>query len=220
MKTLNETYRDEIISRLINSPETLTSEGVTFIQNDKELSELYNAANLLQEASVLKDIEIPDVETELIKFKAQHQNIRPIKPWQPLMRIAAIFITVAITSIVIVAAFNPQIVEYITGYDSLNEVESFEETKDSPISTTSGAIENIVITNDHELIYDNISLKSITDELSEIYDVDVVYRNEKATELRLYLKIEQGKTIQDVVEMLQSFELFATTFENNTLTIN
>lgn len=220
MKTLNETYRDEIISRLINSLETLTSEDITLIKNDKELSELYNAANLLQEASVLKDIEIPDVETELIKFKAQHQNIRTIKPWQPLMRIAAIFITVAITSIVIVAAFNPQIVEYISGYDSLNEVESFEETKDSPISTTSGAIENIVITNDHELIYDNISLKSITDELSEIYDVDVVYRNEKATELRLYLKIEQGKTIQDVVEMLQSFELFATTFENNTLTIN
>lgn len=220
MKTLNETYRDEIISRLINSLETLTSEDITLIKNDKELSELYNAANLLQEASVLKDIEIPDVETELIKFKAQHQNIRTIKPWQPLMRIAAIFITVAITSIVIVAAFNPQIVEYISGYDSLNEVESFEETKDSPISTTSGAIENIVITNDHELIYDNISLKSITDELSEIYDIDVVYRNEKATELRLYLKIEQGKTIQDVVEMLQSFELFATTFENNTLTIN
>ena len=87
-------------------------------------------------------------------------------------------------------------------------------------STTGGTTENIVITNDHELIYDNISLKSITDELSEIYDVDVVYINEKATELRLYLKIEQGKTIQDVVEMLQSFELFATTFENNTLTIN
>lgn len=220
MKTLNESYRDIIISRLINSPETLTSEDITLIQNDKELSELYNATNLLQEASALKDIEIPDVETELIKFKAQRQNIRSIKPWQPLMRIAAIFITIIITSIVIVAAFNPQIVEYITGYDSLNEVESIEETKNSPISTTGGTTENIVITNDHELIYDNISLKSITDELSEIYDVDVVYINEKATELRLYLKIEQGKTIQDVVEMLQSFELFATTFENNTLTIN
>ena len=133
MKTLNETYRDEIISRLINSPETLTLEDITLIKNNTELSELYNATNLLQEASALKDIEIPDVETELIKFKAQRQNIRSIKPWQPLMRIAAIFITIIITSIVIVAAFNPQIVEYITGYDSLNEVESIEETKNSPI---------------------------------------------------------------------------------------
>ena len=220
MKTLNESYRDIIISRLINSPETLTSEDITLIQNDKELSELYNAANLLQESSALKNIEIPDIETELIKFKTQRKKIRPIKPWVQLMRIAAIFIIIAITSIVIVAAFNPQIVDYITGYDSLNEIESIEKIKNTSISTTSGTIENIVITNDHELIYDNISLKSITDELSEIYDVDVVYINEKATELRLYLKIEQGKTIQDVVEMLQSFELFATTFENNTLTIN
>lgn len=219
MKTLNESYRDIIISRLINSPETLTSEDITLIQNDKELSELYNAANLLQESSALKNIEIPDIETELIKFKTQRKKIRPIKPWVQLMRIAAIFIIIAITSIVIVAAFNPQIVDYITGYDSLNEIESIEKIKNTSISTTSGTIENIVITNDHELIYDNISLKSITDELSEIYDVDVVYINEKATELRLYLKIEQGKTIQDVVEMLQSFELFATTFENNTLTI-
>ncbi len=219
MKTLNESYRDIIISRLINSPETLTSEDITLIQNDKELSELYNAANLLQESSALKNIEIPDIETELIKFKTQRKKIRPIKPWVQLMRIATIFIIIAITSIVIVAAFNPQIVDYITGYDSLNEIESIEKIKNTSISTTSGTIENIVITNDHELIYDNISLKSITDELSEIYDVDVVYINEKATELRLYLKIEQGKTIQDVVEMLQSFELFATTFENNTLTI-
>ena len=219
MKSLNESYRDIIISRLINSPETLTSEDITLIQNDKELSELYNAANLLQESSALKNIEIPDIETELIKFKTQRKKIRPIKPWVQLMRIAAIFIIIAITSIVIVAAFNPQIVDYITGYDSLNEIESIEKIKNTSISTTSRTIENIVITTDHELIYDNISLKSITDELSEIYDVDVVYINEKATELRLYLKIEQGKTIQDVVEMLQSFELFATTFENNTLTI-
>ena len=219
MKTLNESYRDIIISRLINSPETLTSEDITLIQNDKELSELYNAANLLQESSALKNIEIPDIETELIKFKTQRKKIRPIKPWVQLMRIAAIFIIIAITSIVIVAAFNPQIVDYITGYDSLNEIESIEKIKNTTISTTSGTIENIVITNDHELIYDNISLKSITDELSEIYKIDVVYINKQATELRLYLKIEQDKTILDVVEMLQSFELFATTFENNTLTI-
>lgn len=219
MKTLNESYRDIIISRLINSPETLTSEDITLIQNDKELSELYNAANLLQESSALKNIEIPDIETELIKFKTQRKKIRPIKPWVQLMRIAAIFIIIAITSIVIVAAFNPQIVDYITGYDSFNEIESIEKTKNTSISTTSGTIENIVITNDHELIYDNISLKSITDELSEIYKIDVVYINKQATELRLYLRIEQDKTIQDVVEMLQSFELFATTFENNTLTI-
>lgn len=219
MKTLNESYRDIIISRLINSPETLTSEDITLIQNDKELSELYNAANLLQESSALRNIEIPDIETELIKFKTQRKKIRPIKPWVQLMRIAAIFIIIAITSIVIVAAFNPQIVDYITGYDSLNEIESIEKIKNTSISTTSGTIENIVITNDHELIYDNISLKSITDELSEIYKIDVVYINKQATELRLYLKIEQDKTILDVVEMLQSFELFATTFENNTLTI-
>lgn len=219
MKTLNESYRDIIISRLINSPETLTSEDITLIQNDKELSELYNAANLLQESSALKNIEIPDIETELIKFKTQRKKIRPIKPWVQLMRIAAIFIIIAITSIVIVAAFNPQIVDYITGYDSLNEIESIEKIKNTSISTTSGTIENIVITNDHELIYDNISLKSITDELSDIYKIDVVYINKQATELRLYLKIEQDKTILDVVEMLQSFELFATTFENNTLTI-
>ena len=219
MKTLNESYRDIIISRLINSPETLTSEDITLIQNDKELSELYNAANLLQESSALKNIEIPDIETELIKFKTQRKKIRPIKPWVQLMRIAAIFIIIAITSIVIVAAFNPQIVDYITGYDSLNEIESIEKIKNTSISTTSGTIENIVITNDRELIYDNISLKSITDELSDIYKIDVVYINKQATELRLYLKIEQDKTILDVVEMLQSFELFATTFENNTLTI-
>ena len=162
MKTLNESYRDIIISRLINSPETLTSEDITLIQNDKELSELYNAANLLQESSALKNIEIPDIETELIKFKTQRKKIRPIKPWVQLMRIAAIFIIIAITSIVIVAAFNPQIVDYITGYDSLNEIESIEKIKNTSISTTSGTIENIVITNDHELIYDNISLKSIS----------------------------------------------------------
>ena len=83
MKTLNESYRDIIISRLINSPETLTSEDITLIQNDKELSELYNAANLLQESSALKNIEIPDIETELIKFKTQRKKIRPIKPWAP-----------------------------------------------------------------------------------------------------------------------------------------
>ncbi len=220
MKTLNNIYKDDIISRLINSPETLTTEEISLIQNDQELFELYNAANLCKEASSITDMEIPNAKDELIRFKNKRKKIYFIKQWQPLMRIVAIFIIVVITSIVIVAAFNPQIIEYITGNDSIDVIETITEHDKSPTSTTSATIENIVITNNHELIYDNISLKDIANELSTIYGIDIKFENKEAAELRLYLRIEQGKTIQDVVNILQSFDLFTTDFENDILTIN
>lgn len=222
MKTLNNTYNDDIISRLINSPETLTPEEISLIQNDQELLELYKAANLCKEALSIKNLTIPNAKNELIRFKNTRKTYLHIKRWQPLMRIAAIFITIVITSIVIVAAFNPQIIEYFTGRDAIDAIDAIETItgqEKSPVPITSTTIKNIVITNNHDLIYDNISLKDITEELSTIYGIDIKFENIEAAELRLYLRIEQGKTIHDVVNTLQSFNLFTTHFENDILTI-
>ena len=78
MNPVNNNIRDEIIAKVIDAPETLTIDEIALIDTDAELRELYETAVLCKDASLIKNIEIPDVEKELAKFKASRRKIVPI----------------------------------------------------------------------------------------------------------------------------------------------
>lgn len=219
MKTIGEEKREELIMRVIDSPQSLTAEDFKLIQGDEELLEIYNAAVLCKEANTIGNVEIPDVEDELSRFKIGRKKVRPLySRWSSLMRIAAIFVGLVVGSIVMVAAFVPRVFDFVTGYEEQAESEQITQQLKSPNIVIAGS-EPVNIINEKALNYDNVTLEAITTELAEIYKIKVVFESEKAKGLRLYLNIEQGKTIQEIVETLGAFEQFDVSLDGEVLSI-
>lgn len=219
MKTIGEEKREELIMRVIDSPQSLTAEDFKLIQGDEELLEMYNVAVLCKEANTIGNVEIPDVESELSRFKAGRKKVLPLdNRWSSLMRIAAIFVGLVVGSIVMVAAFVPRVFDFVTGYEEQSESEQITQQLKSPNIVIAGG-EPVNIINEKALNYDNVTLEAITTELADIYKIKVFFESEKAKGLRLYLNIEQGKTIQEIVETLGAFEQFDVSLDGEVLSI-
>lgn len=216
MKTLTDTQREEIIARLIDKPESLSHDDIAAIQNDTELADLYNAAVLCKEASASNDVHIPDVEAELIRFKASRKPPVTIRRWQPIMRVAAMIAIVIVTSIVVVASLRPHLFDNMLHSDTAND-ELTENVAQETVAISHST--GVVITNTHELVYDDCSFEEIANGLAETYQINIVFKNNELRKLRLHLKIDSGKTILDVTEMLNAFDKFVVEFDSNTLTI-
>lgn len=219
MKAIDDNKRNEIISCLINTPEVLTAEDVKMIQDDEELRELYQALVLCKEASVMNQMSVPDVEDELARFKANRKKVIPLyKRWNVFMRIAAIFAGVAVSTLVVAAVLEYQGVDLF--HFAKTEVQQDEETALRGSTDVSVAADSPVETvNEKDLNYDNVTLEEIMKNLAEIYGVNVTFENDNVKELRLYVKIEQGKTIREVVEQLGAFEKFDISVNGNTVIV-
>lgn len=217
MKSIDDTIRDRIISRLIDTPETLSAEDIELIQSDRELREIYDAAALFKEACSIDSTNIPDVEAELEHFNRQHRRGK-IMYFRPILRIAAIFAGILIATIGITAALNPEILYFFKKTDPTENIIGLQDIPSGPITGYDET--GSPVTNKSELLYDNVRLDSITQEIGRIYDVKVVFNNDMHKELRLYLRIPEGKTINDVVAILNTFEYFKVHIENGTLIIN
>ena len=123
MKTIDDNKRDEILSCIIDTPENLTNEDIDLILSDEELRELYNAAVFCKDSSLASGIKIPDVEEELAQFKASRKTAVPkINWWKPVMRVAAIFAGVAVTTVVAVAVFAPRAFDIFAGHTDDAEI--------------------------------------------------------------------------------------------------
>lgn len=221
MNPVNNNIRDEIIAKVIDAPETLTIDEIALIDTDAELRELYETAVLCKDASLIKNIEIPDVEKELAKFKASRRNIVPImNRWSILQRIAAIFAGVVVTSLTALAVFVPHSIDYFFT-EAPKDVATEQISKNTyvgEVAPVSGDVQEEIVT-DKELLYDNITLEIIVNELAEIYKVKVEFVDNKAKDLRLYVKIEQGKTAKECVEILGAFEQFEIALKEGVITI-
>lgn len=217
MKNIDDTIRDRIISRLIDAHETLSVEDIELIKSDRELRDIYDAATLCKEAYSMDNANVPDVEAELKRFKKIHRSGK-IMYFRPILRIAAIFAGILIAAIGITAALNPKILYFLRESDPVEDITELHEISTGPIT---GINETVTpVTNESELLYDNVSLDSITQEIGRIYDVKIVFNNDMHKGLRLYLRIPEGKTINDVVAILNTFEYFKVHIENGTLVIN
>ena len=72
---------------------------------------------------------------------------------------------------------------------------------------------------DTTLTFENTELDSIVNRIAGHYHVDVDFRNETASHLRLYTKWSPSEPLEQVVERLNAFEKVDIKIENHTLTI-
>ena len=67
--------------------------------------------------------------------------------------------------------------------------------------------------------FDNIEMKTITKKIGDYYGKQIVFENEDAKHVRLYIQIEKTKSIEEVVEFMNNFKNVQLTIDDNSLHI-
>ena len=164
-------------------------------------------------------IPVPDVEEEWQQFKAQRQRRRR---QNPMMRWAAVIITVAALSGITYAAIqhfrNANDVKENTPAVAPQQKEVQEMERQETEYHVAPIAEKIdSIRQDQQ--FNNVELQQIMQQLSRDYDVKVVFKNEAKRTLRFYLKWEANDSIQDILNRINHFEKVHLTLSGETITI-
>lgn len=67
--------------------------------------------------------------------------------------------------------------------------------------------------------FDNIEMKTIAKKVGDYYGKQIIFENEEAKHVRLYIQIEKTKSIEEVVEFMNNFKKVHLTIEGNSIHI-
>lgn len=202
MNIISDKEREILIARMVDAPKGLTDDDIRLIERDEELKGIYEAVVLCKAACSIGNAKIPDVGNELDKFKKSYILAGRVKLSRFILRIAAVFM--CCLSVVAIASYRQDLFGF---KEEMLVVENDMGKKEkTEIQAHMAAV--LVIANEKELIYDNIRLDSIMTELADIYKVNVVFENKNVKPLRLYVRIDKGKTVQEAIAILDSFDQF------------
>lgn len=210
----------EQLTQLMEHPERFTEAEKEVLLSDDDMRETYEMMVEARMAmlSALSDeaIGTPDVEQEYARFIADRQiktrTIALIK-WR---KIAAAIAALLIVSGLAYAAYrfsrptsmSPAQPQAVTTAQPVKAI--------APIDTTR---QDTVKVAPRPLLYNNVELQTIVNDLCTQYGVQATYENAAARHLRLYLQIAPGQSIDEVVELLNHFEKVNIEYQSNRLII-
>ena len=183
---------------------------------DEQLDEMLNET----------DIPVPDIDTEWRKFldkpsgRAERKaNNYPLSTVHyPLLKLAAAFIGLLMLSGIAYAAV--QIVQH-TQEQAWNQGDRSLDSDGKALDQGPvPLIPEVAPTKEAPVIYNNVELEQIMQNIADGYGVKVEFRNEAARTLRFYLQWEADDTLQEIIDKINHFEKVHLTLTDETITIN
>ena len=207
--------KTDLLLQMMEQPQHYTAEEWQEILADAECRELYTLISKTQSAidAARADEEVTDdiIDAEWQRLNHGKQELRSEK--YSFLKIAAMFVGILMLSGIAYAAIH--IVSHNNAPKAQDEVITNSQTSTSQ----SQIVKSDSIASPEPKLYDNVPLGEIFEELSDYYNVKVVYQNEDAPRLRLFYQWKPEYTLEKVVEMLNNFEWIQIQTENDTLFI-
>ena len=207
--------KTDLLLQMMEQPQHYTAEEWQEILADEECRELYTLLSKTQSAidAARADQEVTDdmIDAEWQRLSDEKQEVRNEK--YSLLKFAAMFVGILMLSGIAYAAIH--IVSHNNGPKAQDEV----ITNSQSSTSQSQIVKSDTIAAPEPKLYDNVPLGEIFEELSDYYNVKVVYQNEDAPRLRLFYQWKPEYTLEKVVEMLNNFEWIQIQTENDTLFI-
>ena len=208
--------KTDLLLQMMEQPQQYTAEEWQEILADEECRELYTLMSKTQSAidAARADQEVTDdmIDAEWQRLSDEKQEAR--NKQNSLLKFAAMFVGILMLSGIAYAAIH------IASHNKTPKQQNTEVFKNSQPSTSSPQLaEPDTIVAPQPKVYDNVPLGEIFKELSDYYNVKVVYQNEDAPRLRLFYQWKPEYTLEKVVEMLNNFEWIQIQTENDTLFI-
>ena len=207
--------KTDLLLQMMEQPQHYTAEEWQEILADAECRKLYMLMSKTQSAidAARADKEITDavIDAEWQRLSHEKQEVRSEK--SSFLKIAAMFVGILMLSGIAYAAIH--IVSHNNAPKAQDEVITNSQTSTSQ----SQLVKSDTIASPEPKLYDNVPLGEIFEELSDYYNVKVVYQNEDAPRLRLFYQWKPEYTLEKVVEMLNNFDWIQIQIENDTLFI-
>ena len=208
--------KTDLLLQMMEQPQHYTAEEWQEILADEECRELYTLMSMTQSAinSARADKEVTDsvIDDEWQRFSHEKLEVRSQK--YSLLKLAAMFVGIIMLSVVAYAAIH-----IASHHNEPKKRETKAIINSQPSTSSPQLVEPDTIAIPQTRLYDNVPLGEIFDELSDYYNVKVVYQNEDAPRLRLFYQWKPEYTLKKVVEMLNHFEWIQIQTENDTLFI-
>ena len=200
--------KTDLLFQMMEQPKRYTAEEWQEILADDECYELYTLMSKTQSAidGANANEEVTDdmIDAEWQRFRSEKYSF---------LKIAAMLVGILMLSGIAYAAL--QIVSQSNAPKEQDEL----ITKSQPSTPGSQISAPDTIAAPQSKLYDNVPLGEIFGELSDYYNVKVVYQNEDAPRLRLFYRWKPEYTLEKVVEMMNNFEWIQIQVENDTLFI-
>lgn len=161
---------------------------------------------------------IPDTEAQWKQFKSEHTHHHINQKW----KVAAMVIVICLISGLAIAAIHHAISHYHA--PNTTEAISIDTTKALHATTVQeSAADTLPPAQAVEPLtprtFEDIPLPTMLEELARHYDMEVVFHNATASNLRLYYEWNPEDSIQEVVNQLNTFNQIKITIDGNRLTV-
>ena len=209
--------KTDLLLQMMEQPQRYTADEWQEILADDECRELYTLMSKTQSAidgaRAYEEVTDETIDAEWQRFISEKQEVKSEK--YSFLKIAAMFVGVLMLSGIAYAAIH--VVSHVGGNRVGGDLQSpTQETRISNSHQQAAEADTISV---QSKLYDNVPLGEIFEELSDYYNVKVVYQNEDAPRLRLFYQWKPEYTLEKVVEMLNNFDWIQIQIENDTLFI-
>ena len=152
--------------------------------------------------------QVPDADEAWQQFAQQHiSSVRPMHTWR---KVAAILIGILAISGITIAAVH--IVRQ-------SHHEKCPVTQVEKAVTISQTLPTDTIVKTEPVVFDNVTLDSIANDIATYHHLDMDLQNEQASLLRFYFVWNQDDSLQEVIEKLNMFELVNLAVEDGKLMV-
>lgn len=200
--------KTELLFQMMEQPQLYTAEEWQEILSDEECREIYTLMAKTKSAfDSQKEVDDKTIDVEWKKLTSSSR-----RNW---LRVVAMFIGILMLSGIALAAIH--ISRHVYGNHDAGELQS--PTQETRISNSNQQTVEADSISTEPKLYDNVPLGEIFQDISNHYNVKVVYQNEDAPRLRLFYRWKPEYTLEKVVEMMNNFEWIQIQAENDTLFI-
>ena len=200
--------KNELLFQMMEQPQLYTAEEWQEILSDEECREIYT---LMAKTKSAFDSQ-KEIDDKTIDIEWKKLTLSSRRNW---LRVAAMFIGILMLSGIALAAIH--ISRHVYGNHDAGELQS--PTQETRISNSNQQTVEADSISTEPKLYDNVPLGEIFQDISNHYNVQVVYQNEDAPRLRLFYRWKPEYTLEKVVEMMNNFEWIQIQAENDTLFI-
>lgn len=207
--------KTDLLLQMMEQPQRYKADEWQEILADDECRELYTLMSKTQSAidAAHAEDEVTDdtIDAEWQRLISEKQEVKSEK--SSLLKFAAMFMGILMLSGIAYAAIH------IVNHNNAPKAQDEVITSSQSLTTSSQFVEPDSIAMLQPKLYDNVPLGDIFEELSDYYQVKVVYQNEDAPRLRLFYQWKPEYTLEKVVEMLNNFDWIQIQIEKDTLFI-
>lgn len=234
----SHTDKWDILLDLLENPTAYSEAQKNEILGDEETLEMYrqivNVHQALDSQKKDEEIHLPSMDEEWEKLKEkklgnmetetkEKRLAKTVTLWSPMRKVAAIVAVLVISGFTFAAIHLAYHSFQTSSSHDTNMAKEETESKDSVrlVTTTvqkTSAVNDSVSTK-LPLLYEDMELQAILQPIAQHFNVQVVYKNEPAKHIRLYLQLTEQMSLDEIIELMNHFEKVNIQTEGNTLIV-